>query len=58
MQGLIRKDLEPIIGTRTRAAEVLNRKRGLSIEVIRRLRERLGISAVVLICPSRDDTAA
>ena len=31
-QGLTRKDLEPIIGTRTRVAEVLNRKRGLSIE--------------------------
>src|ERR1700728_2832309 len=30
-QGLSRKDLEEIIGTRTRIAEVLNRKRGLSI---------------------------
>jgi HTH-type transcriptional regulator/antitoxin HigA len=28
-QGLTRKDLEPLIGTRTRVAEVLNRKRGL-----------------------------
>ena len=39
-QGLTRKDLEPIIGTRTRVAEVLNRKRGLSIDMIRRLHER------------------
>jgi len=41
--------LEPIIGTRTRVAEVLNRKRGLSIDMIRRLDERLGISVDVLI---------
>jgi HTH-type transcriptional regulator/antitoxin HigA len=57
-QGLTRKDLEPMIGTRTRVAEVLNRKRGLSIEMIRRLHERLGISADVLIRPSQLDRAA
>ena len=57
-QGLSRKDLEPIIGTRTRVAEVLNRKRGLSIELIRRLHERLGISADVLIRLSRLEKAA
>ena len=34
-QGLTRKDLESIIGTRTRFAEVLSRKRGLSIAMIR-----------------------
>ena len=28
-QGLTRKDLEPLIGTRTRVSEVLNRKRTL-----------------------------
>ena len=57
-QGLSRKDLEPLIGTRTRVSEVLNRKRGLSIEMIRRLHDRLGISAEVLIRPSRSDKAA
>ena len=30
-QGLTRKDLEKILGTRTRVSEVLSRKRGLSI---------------------------
>jgi hypothetical protein len=40
-QGLRRRDLEEIIGIRTRIAEVLNRKRGLSIAMIRRLHERL-----------------
>jgi HTH-type transcriptional regulator / antitoxin HigA len=56
-QGLTRRDLEEIIGTRTRIAEVLNRKRGLSIAMIRRLHERLGISAEVLIRPSRKRAA-
>lgn len=57
-QGLSRKDLEPLIGTRTRVAEVLNRKRSLSIGMIRRLHVNLGISAEVLIRPSRPEEAA
>jgi HTH-type transcriptional regulator/antitoxin HigA len=57
-QGLTRKDLEPLIGTRTRVAEVLNRKRSLSIGMIRRLHDALGISAEVLIRPSRGAEAA
>ena len=56
-QGLTRRDLEQIIGSRTRIAEVLNRKRGLSIAMIRRLHDRLGISADVLIKPSRKSAA-
>jgi HTH-type transcriptional regulator/antitoxin HigA len=57
-QGLTRRDLEPLIGTRTRVAEVLNRRRSLSISMIRRLHRELGISAEVLIRPSRRDEAA
>ena len=57
-QGLTRKDLEPMIGPRNRVADVLNRKRGLSIEMIRQLHDRLGISAEVLIRPSRLDEVA
>ena len=57
-QGLTRKDLEPLIGTRTRVAEVLNRRRGLSIGMIRRLHDHLGISAEVLIRPSQTQEAA
>ena len=44
-QGLTRKDLEPMIGPRNRVADVLNRKRSLSIDMIRQLHARLGISA-------------
>jgi HTH-type transcriptional regulator/antitoxin HigA len=57
-QGLSRKALELLIGTRTRVAEVLNRKRSLSIAMIRRLHDRLGISAETLIRPSRPGRAA
>lgn len=57
-QGLTRKDLEPFIGPRSRVTEVLNRKRGLSIDMIRRLSEGLGISAEVLIHPIRRPEAA
>ncbi|MGQ0486188.1 MAG: helix-turn-helix domain-containing protein [Hyphomicrobiales bacterium] len=56
-QGLTRKDLEGIIGSRARIAEVLDRKRGLSIAMIRRLHAKLGISAEVLIKPSRRKAA-
>lgn len=56
-QGLTRRDLEAIIGTRTRIAEILNRRRGLSIGMIRRLHQHLGISAEVLIKPSRKSAA-
>lgn len=57
-QGLTRKELEPLIGARGRVAEVLNRKRSLSIEMIRRLHDHLGISAEVLIRPTRHEEAA
>ncbi|WP_395370609.1 type II toxin-antitoxin system HigA family antitoxin [Komagataeibacter diospyri] len=57
-QGLTRKDLEPMIGPRNRVADVLNRKRGLSIDMIRQLHDGLGISAEVLIRPSRMDQVA
>jgi HTH-type transcriptional regulator/antitoxin HigA len=56
-QGLTRKDLEGIIGSRARIAEVLDRKRNLSIAMIRRLHERLGIPAEILIRPSRKKAA-
>jgi HTH-type transcriptional regulator/antitoxin HigA len=57
-QGLNRKDLSEILGGRTRVAEILNRRRGLSINMIRRLHEKLGISLEVLIQPVRTKRAA
>jgi HTH-type transcriptional regulator / antitoxin HigA len=57
-QGLTRKDLEPLIGSRARVTEVLSRKRNLSIAMIRKLHKGLGIPADVLIQPTRKKTAA
>ena len=48
-RGLTRKELESFIGSRARVAEVLNRVRALSLEMIRRLSMGLGIPAEVLI---------
>jgi len=57
-RGLSRRDLEPYIGNRGRVSEILNRKRPLSIEMIRRLYAELGISAEVLIQPYEYGRAA
>lgn len=50
-EGLIRKDLEPYIGPSGRVAEILNRRRSLSLPMIRRLHEGLGIPLESLIQP-------
>ncbi len=50
-QGLTRKDLEQYLGGRARVSEILNRKRSLSLQMIRNLQEGLGISAEILINP-------
>ena len=50
-RGLTRRDLEPYIGSRARVSEVLNRKRPLTMEMIRNLHKGLGIPAEVLIQP-------
>lgn len=42
-QGLTQRDLEPFIGGSGRVSEVLNRKRGLSLNMIRRLHDGLRI---------------
>ena len=51
-RGLSRKDLERYIGSRARVAEVLNHKRPLTLPMIRRLHQGLGIPAEVLISDS------
>jgi len=52
-RGLSRRDLERYIGSRARVSEVLNRKRPLTMEMIRNLHKGLGIPAEVLIQPYR-----
>ena len=48
-QGLKAKDLQPMLGGVNRVYEVLNRKRPLSLPMVRRLHAGLGISAACLI---------
>jgi HTH-type transcriptional regulator/antitoxin HigA len=47
--GLTPKDLEPMIGRMNRVYEILNRKRPLTLAMIRKLHEGLGIPAESLI---------
>lgn len=48
-QGLTRKDLEPYIGSQSKVSEVLNRKRPLSVAMIRALHSGLDIPSEVLL---------
>jgi len=47
--GLERKDLEPFLGSRARVSEILNKRRSLSLAMIRSLHENLDIPLDALI---------
>jgi HTH-type transcriptional regulator/antitoxin HigA len=47
--GLTRRDLEPYIGSRARVSEILNRRCPLTLAMIRRLQEGMGIPAETLL---------
>ncbi len=55
--GLTRKDLEKSIGSRSRVSEVLNRKRTLTLVMIKKLNRNLNIPAEVLIQDFKKKTA-
>ncbi|MEQ8228511.1 MAG: transcriptional regulator [Rhodospirillales bacterium] len=48
-QGLRAKDLVPIFGSSGRVSEILNRRRSLSLGMIRRLAEKLGLQPGILL---------
>jgi HTH-type transcriptional regulator / antitoxin HigA len=48
-EGLTQKDLVPYIGSQSKVSEVLNKRRPLSLNMIRSLHEGLGIPTEVLI---------
>jgi HTH-type transcriptional regulator/antitoxin HigA len=50
-RGLSRQDLEPYIGSRARVSEILNRRRPLTLRMIRNLEAELGIPAEILVQP-------
>lgn len=47
--GMERKDLEPLLGSKSRVSEVLNRKRKLTMEMVRNLHENMQLPAEALI---------
>ena len=55
-QGLVQKDLIPYIGSASKVSEVLNRRRPLSLNMIRNLHRELGIPAEVLLQEKSPDT--
>ena len=56
-KGLAARDLIPFIGNRNRVYEVLARKRPLTLAMVRRLHEGLGIPAESLIKAGRERAA-
>lgn len=46
--GLHRRNMEPYLGSRSRVSEILNRKRPLTLTMMRKLSSGLGISLEVL----------
>ena len=57
-RGLTVRDLEPMLGRPNRVYEVLNRKRPLTLKMIRHLHKELGIPAESLIRPPEETEAA
>lgn len=47
--GYKQKDLADVVGLKSRASEILNRKRKLSLEMIRQIHDKLNIPTEVLI---------
>jgi HTH-type transcriptional regulator/antitoxin HigA len=47
--GYTQSDLADVVGLKSRASEILNRKRKLSLEMIRQIHDRLNIPTEVLI---------
>lgn len=52
-RGLSRRDLQRLLGPRGRVSEILNRKRPLSIEMMRRLHAELDIPAESFFRPAK-----
>ncbi len=52
-KGLTRKDMEQYLGNKARVSDILNRRRSLSLPMIRKLSQGLGIPADLLIAPTR-----
>lgn len=57
LTGRTQADLGKLLGSRSRASEILNRKRALTVEMIHKLQSEWGIPAELLIRPYKLDAA-
>lgn len=57
LNGLTQSDLATLLGSRSRASEILGRKRPLTLEMIHKLHSEWGIPAEFLIQPYKLDAA-
>lgn len=57
-KGLVRRDIEPAIGSRGRVSEVLTRKRPLTLPMVRALSALLDIPTEILVQPYETRSAA
>lgn len=55
--GFQTKDLAEVLGSKSRASEILNRKRAITLDMARKLHDAWGIPAEVLIRPYKLDAA-
>src|SRR3546814_19104778 len=58
MSGRTQADLAALLGSRSRASEILNRKRALTMDMAQKLNREWGIPAEVLVQPYRLDAAS
>ena len=56
--GLTRADMVPILGTPSRVSEVLSGKKGLSMAMVQRLRDRFRVPADLLLPPPKKASAS
>ena len=57
-RGLTRKDMESIIGPRGRVSDILTKKRPLTLDMIRRLSEKMQLPTDILVRPYRTTGAS
>jgi HTH-type transcriptional regulator/antitoxin HigA len=57
LNGLTQADFAKLLGSRSRASEILNRKRALTLEMIHKLHTEWKIPAALLIQPYKLDAA-
>jgi len=56
--GILAKQLEPILGSKSRVSEILSGKRALTLDMIRALYTHLGIPAASLIAPEKPEAVS